>query len=417
MKRLTVLLLSLLLFACNEKQNKYEVMEVGVAFQSITPDTGAFIAGDKNNRRFTGVHDSLYVKAMVLSDPGNTMAILTFDCIGLLHPALIEIRKEVSLKIPTTEFDPSHIVMASTHTHSGPDVVGIWGPDQMTSGVDTAYMKKLIHASSNAIVSAWENRQAAKAVYAETEFGEEWVYNISDSLNIDRSLTVLQFLNQEGESIATLSNFACHPTIMDGASSEISADFISSMYMYLDNTLGGVNFFLQGAIGGWIQPEYESKTFESVDKRGRELGQAIETALQNSTGLDSLSIHFKSEIFNMPVSNVNFQQLANMGVIDRTITDSVTTELAWFSIGNAQFVTHPGETTPTHALISKELMTMQGPRFVIGFGMDAMGYMLTPEFYMQNPRVKHTEYLTWMSIDPKAGDVLMDKINSLAKDN
>ena len=66
--------------------------------------------------------------------------------------------------------------------------------------------------------------------------------------------------------------------------------------MYLDNTLGGVNFFLQGAIGGWIQPEYESKTFESVDKRGRELGQAIETALQNSTGLDSLSIHFKSEI-------------------------------------------------------------------------------------------------------------------------
>jgi len=239
MKRLTVLLISLLLFACNEEQDKYEELKVGVAFQSITPDVGAFIAGDKNNRRFTGVHDSLYVKAMVLSDPGNTLAILTFDCIGLLHPALIEIRKEVSLKIPATEFDPSHIVMASTHTHSGPDVVGIWGPDQMTSGVDTAYMKKLIHASTNAIVSAWENRQAAKAVYAETQFGEEWVYNISDSLNIDRSFTVLQFLGQGGESIATLTNFACHLTIMDGASSKVSADYVSSMYSYLDNTLGG----------------------------------------------------------------------------------------------------------------------------------------------------------------------------------
>jgi hypothetical protein len=417
MKRLIVLLFSLLLFSCNEKQDTVEVLEVGVAFQSITPDAGAFIAGDKINRRFTGVHDSLYVRAMVLSDPGNSMAIITFDCIGLLHPALVEIRKEISKKISLAEFDPSHIVMASTHTHSGPDVVGIWGPDQMTSGVDTTYMKELIHASSDAILSAWENRQAAKAVYAETQFGEEWVYNISDSLNIDRSLTVLQFLDREGGSIATLTNFACHPTIMDGVSSEVSADFVSSMYSYLDNTLGGVNFFLQGAIGGWIQPEYESKTFESADKRGRELGQAIEAALQNSTGLDSLAIHFKSEIFNMPVSNENFQMLANMGVIDRTITDSVTTEIAWFSIGNAQFVTHPGETTPTHSLMSKELMTLQGPRFVIGFGMDAMGYMLTPEYYEQNPGVKHAEYLTWMSIDPNAGDVLMDKINSLAMEN
>ena len=98
----------------------------------------------------------------------------------------------------------------------------------------------------------------------------------------DPELLLLTVESLQGSPIGLLSNFACHPTIMDGVSTEVSADFVSSMYSYLDHTLGGVNFFLQGAIGGWIQPEYESKTFESVDRRGRELGQAIETALQNS---------------------------------------------------------------------------------------------------------------------------------------
>ncbi|MBN3521037.1 neutral/alkaline non-lysosomal ceramidase N-terminal domain-containing protein [Algoriphagus lutimaris] len=414
MKSLTALLIGLLLVGCNQKKYDYGGLRVGVSYQSITPNLGAFIAGDQNNRRFTTVHDSLYVKAMVLSDSKNTMAFLVFDCIGMLYPTLIEIRKEVSSRILPSELDPSHIVMASTHTHSGPDVVGIWGPDQGTPGVDSIYMEKIIKKSADAIYTAWQNMQSAKAVYAETQFGEDWVFNISDSLNLDRSLTILQFLDNKGKSIATLNNFACHPTIMDGVSSAVSADFVSSMYSFLEEEIGGVNFFLQGAIGGWVQPEYEAKTFESVNKRGLELGRKIITALKDPINLESESIQFKSKIVNLPVSNPNFQQLAKIGVINRTMTDSVSTEIAWFSIGNAQFVTHPGETTPTHSWESKRLMNKQGPKFVIGLGMDALGYILTTEFYEEKPKVKHAEYLTGMSIDEKAGTLLMENIKSLA---
>jgi hypothetical protein len=417
MKHLTALFISLLLIGCNQKNYEFGELRVGVSYQSITPKLGSFIAGDKINRRFTSVHDSLYVKAMVLSDSKNTMAFLVFDCIGMLYPTLVEIRKEISSRIPTSELDPAHIVMTSTHTHSGPDVVGIWGPDQLTSGVDSEYMEQIIQKSADAIYTAWQNKQRAKAVYAETQFGEDWVFNISDSLNLDRSLTILQFVDHQGKSIATLNNFACHPTIMDGISSAVSADYLSSMYTVLDEKIGGVNFFLQGAIGGWVQPEYETKSFENVNKRGMELGRKIITALNDPIKLNSDSIQFKSKIFNLPVSNPNFQQLAKIGVINRAMTDSVSTEIAWFSIGNAQFVTHPGETTPTHSLESKRLMTNQGPKFVIGLGMDALGYILTPEFYEENPKVKHSEYLTGMSIDEEAGPLLIEKIRSLANKN
>lgn len=405
-----------LLSGCSPQPSKKETLHVGASVASITPDAGAFIAGDALNRRFTGVHDSLYAKAVVVSDDTNSLAILTFDCIGMLYPTLIEIRKEVAARIPRSEFNPDHIVMASTHTHAGPDVVGIWGPDQMTSGVDSVYMSKLISTSAGAIVAAWKNRQPATVRYAVSDFGTDWVYNISDSLNLDRTLSVLQFLDKNERSIATISNFACHPTIMDGVTTLVSADYVGGMYAHLNRQLGGVNLFIQGAIGGWVQPEYEPKTFETADKRGRELGQAIEDALKAPDIMNSLGITFNSRMVELPISNEGFRQLAAAGVIDREISDKVTTEIVLFSIGSAMFVTHPGETTPAHSLASRELMKTPGPKFVIGFGMDGLGYLLTPEFLAPGTRMKHVEYLSGMSIDPHAGEVLMNHIMELANE-
>lgn len=397
------------------KKDNSIYLEVGVAQTAINPDSGAFIAGDKNNRRFTGVHDSLYVKVVAISNDHNSMALVTFDCIGMLYPVLEEIRHAVSKELPMEELDPNQIVMTSTHTHSGPDVVGIWGPDQTTSGVDSTYMEKVVLATSKAIKKAWLNKKKATTYYGQGTFGEDWVYNISDSLNLDRSLNVLQFKDTEGRSIGTLTNFACHPTFMDGNNNEVSADYVAGLYQTLDDSIGGVNFFLQGAIGGWVQPEYEEKTFDSALKRGAELGDKVLSIMENGKRLDSATLDFKSAKIKLPVSNVGFQQLTALGVIDREMQDGVETEIALFKIGSAMFVTHPGETTPTHSKLSKKLMKTDGPKFVLGLGMDALGYILTPDFYEEEPVVKHSGYLQSMSIDPEAGSLMLETIEKLVQ--
>jgi hypothetical protein len=402
-------------FGCSEN-NEPVHYKAGASVKNITPAVGSFIAGDANNRQFTGVHDSLYVKALVVSDAKNSLAFVTFDCIGLMYPELLRIRDEVAKRIPAETFNPDHIVIASTHTHAGPDVVGIWGPDQLTSGVDPAYMNDLVEKAALAIVEAWQNLKPAAASYAVSEFGSDWVYNISDSLSLDRSITAIQFKDINGKSIATITGFACHPTIMDAATTLVSADYVYGLYEHLDKSMGGVNLFLQGAIGGWIQPEYEKKEFEVAAKRGHELGETVVTILQESTPFDTVSVGFKSSTINLPVSNEGFQLLAAAGVVTREITDSVTTEIAWFSIGNAQFATHPGETTPVHSLETKALMKTGGPKIVIGFGMDAVGYILSPEFFQPDKKLDHTDYLLYMSIDREAGPALMKKIKQLAEE-
>ena len=85
--------------------------------------------------------------------------------------------------------------------------------------------------------------------------------------------------------------------------------------------------------------------------------------------------------------------------------ETTTTEMAWFKIGNAQFITHPGETPPSYSMASKELMNTE-PKFVLGLGLDAMGYILEPKFF-EDPTVPHAEYLTRMSPGPDAGPKVM----------
>ena len=391
---------------------------VGAAAAPINPAPGAFIAGGDRNRQFSGIHDSLYAKAVVVAGAdGAHFAILTFDCIGMLHPTLVAIRRAVAQRLPAAEFDPNRIVMTSSHTHSGPDVVGIWGPELTTSGVDPAYLEQVVTTATDLLVRAWQNREPVTVYGAEAEFGEEWVYNISEPEELDRAVSMLQFRAADGRSVATLTNFACHPTILDGSTAQVSADYVGGLYRYLDRELGGHNLFLQGAIGGWVQPEYEAKDFATAIHRGEELGQVVQTHLAQATPLSETAIRYRNKQFQLPVSNPGFRQLAAIGVIDRVLTDSVRTEIAWFSLGPAHFVTHPGETVPLYSLQSKALMPGPGPKFVIGLGQDALGYILKPTFFNPADSIPHAGYLTSMSVDRTAGPRVMEVVEALAGEN
>ncbi|MBL7874639.1 MAG: alkaline ceramidase [Cyclobacteriaceae bacterium] len=392
--------------ACTHRSNK-PALQVGVAAAPINPPLGAFIAGDKQNRKFTAIHDSLYAKAVVFTNENEKLALITLDCIGLLYPDVLRIRQKAA---ELCGFPEDRIIVTSTHTHSGPDVVGIWGSDYQHSGIDSSYMSFLINTSAAQIQAAWENREAVTASTAETTFGEPWVQNICNE-EIDRTVSILQLLNKQGKAIATLTNFACHPTFMDAGFSEISADYIHGYYQEMKKKTGGEALFLQGAIGGWVQPVDGAGTFDKAFNRGRELADAVLSALPNATPLRSTAISFRKKQIRLPVENEAWKQLAAIGTIQRQIQDSVQTEVTWFTIGDAQFVTHPGETAPFYGLETKKLMG-NGPRFVLGLGNDALGYIIKPSFFTDK-NIPHSEYLTGMSVGKETGPLMMKALNSI----
>jgi hypothetical protein len=117
----------------------------------------------------------------------------------------------------------------------------------------------------------------------------------------------------------------------------------------------------------------------------------------------------------MPVVNPGFLQLSAAGVIQREMKGSVRTEIAWIRIGNATFATHPGETVPAMGIATKTMMAGDGPKMVLGLGMDALGYILKPEFFDPTRKIPHSDYLCSMSAGKETGPIVMAVIAELAK--
>jgi len=384
----------------------------GAATRTINPEKDSlYLAGGKANRLFIDVHDNLYVKAVVLSNSNNNLTILTFDCIGLLYPQLQEIRAKIKVELPS--INAEHIVMSSTHTHAGPDVVGIWGKDLAHSGVNDKHMQLIVNRAVEAVKEATEVRKPVSISYGTGSFGEDWVKNISEPSELDRSVSIIKFSDSKGKNIAMLTNFACHPTIMDDASTAASSDYVWGYYKYLDSAQGGVNMFLQGAIGGWIQPEGVPHTYDYANYYGSSLGKyAYELTKNKST---SKNIFFTSAKVSFPLANPSFQMLSKAGIIKRDFGKTVSSEIAYFTIGDACFATHPGESSPALSLATKSLMNNTGPKFILGLSQDALGYIVKPSFFDMSNKIPHSEYLTGMSIGPATMGIILSTLQMLIK--
>ncbi|MCF1750010.1 neutral/alkaline non-lysosomal ceramidase N-terminal domain-containing protein [Mariniradius sediminis] len=414
MRKLLFLSLCVLFFlGCTtpKESKKGPELFVGVSKAFINPPLGAFIAGDKQNRVFTGVLDSLYAKAVVLYDGEKALALVTVDCIGLLYPELQKVREAVALMPFDIPFSPENIVISSTHTHSGPDVVGIWGKDYSQSGRDPEYMDFLVQTISAQILEASKSLQPVSARFARASFGESWVENICGE-EIDREVTSIRFVDQEEKTVASLTNFACHPTHLDAVFSEISADYLAGFYKAMEKNWGGEHLFLQGAIGGWVQPK-DKADYQIALQRGSDLAETVINAHQKETPLQSDRIFFSRKTILFPVENEAWKALAAGGIFDRNIGEMVESEVTWFGIGEATFATHPGESTPFHSLETKKMMP-EGPKFVLGLGQDALGYILKPS-YFEDPMLPHAAYLTRTSLGKNTAETMMQAISELSQ--
>lgn len=378
----------------------------GAASVSINPPLGSYIAGDAQNRTFTGVNDDIFAKAVVFDDGTTAMAIVTVDCIGLIRPTIERIRTESAVRAGLSRLTPERIIVASTHCHSGPDVVGIWGPDRLHSGVDQQYMEQLIDKTVAQVARAAAALQPATVRAVSLESQVDWVRNSSEPGELDKILSVMKVETADGGCITTLINFACHPTILDGVHDVVSSDWVGGVYRGMADALSGEHLFLQGAVGGWVQPEKGDRSFGLADRYGRELAAEALDALKNARQEQNPDIAFSRISVSFPMDNPAWGQLGKLGIIPRAFDDAIETEVAAFRIGKIGFATHPGETAPTYSRQTRALLDVD-TTFVIGLGLDALGYIVKPEYFTNPDAYSSADYLTSMSAGPQTGPLMM----------
>src|SRR5437763_12839982 len=119
-----------------------EHLRAGLAKTVVTPDVHknkVYLAGFGHNRIATGVHDNLYARCLALEAGGQIEVLCSVDVIGLFYDDVLKIREQVKVQAP----EISHLIVASTHVHEGPDTLGLWGSTPLQTGIDESYLSWL----------------------------------------------------------------------------------------------------------------------------------------------------------------------------------------------------------------------------------------------------------------------------------
>jgi hypothetical protein len=93
-----------------------------------------WLAGFKQARAAFSVHDPLWARAILFEKDGRRAVVIACDVVGFLHPRVRRLRERIE--------GVDQVIFASTHCHSAPDTVGLWGPFPGISGLSEPYLRQ-----------------------------------------------------------------------------------------------------------------------------------------------------------------------------------------------------------------------------------------------------------------------------------
>ena len=408
-------------------------LKASACVRKITAEAGVnhtdpvYMAGFGNNRVATGVHDDVWARGVVVESDGVKIALVVLDVVGYFNNEVETIRALVA--------DPSFdaIVVSSTHTHEGADTMGLWGPDQLTSGTDLGYLDFINASVADCILEANANLRPAEIRFATGDTvgaslpGEPDLVADGEVLQhlcvggtfdgtgacIDglevfgddgpiRNPTTPSFQLRDrdtGEMLATLVNYASHPESLGSDNTLISSDFPHYMRQAVEERFGGVAIYmsadlgvLQGPLDVFLEDDagemVPRRTFEFAERMGNILAQRAGDALAAETrwsATPEIAV-VKSGTMVVELTNPYFDLLGVLGVFGRRpftrLGDGrgeITSEMQAFRIGPATFAVTPNELDPQIGDLYRARMVGADHKFVVGLGNDEIGYQMPEE--------------------------------------
>jgi len=233
------------------------MLTAGAGRSDITPPVGIAHAGwgAATHQRAEGVDMPFYATALFVTDGELEIAIVDLDIGVLTNEDDGSIREEVA---KVSGIMPENLRLSATHTHSGPvnrqswldkgmELIGpYWDslPERVANAVNTArHNAKPAHVGVGKGASNI-NVNRRPALDNGTLFtGRNW-----DGV-VDEEVGVVAINDTSGAPIATILNFACHPTILGPANKLLSPDYPGYARKVVEQYGGGLCLFLQGAAG------------------------------------------------------------------------------------------------------------------------------------------------------------------------
>ncbi len=381
-----------------------------------------YLAGYGINRRATDVLHDLWARSIVIRTGGQTVALCALNLVGYMIHRVARIKQTVLARARRSgvELRWGDIIIASTHNHHGPDTIGLWGPVPLISGVDPSYLDQVEQAAADAIWSALLGAEPAELRHASVA-APQAVRDIHPPIVTDPELSVWQARRPgaRGKVIATLTNFAAHPELLDSDQTGVSPDFPHFLCQRLEQRFGGIAAHFSGALGGMqTPPNTHGRGTEAIAKIGGWLATAAIKALQSAKVDRKTHLFAHTELLLLPIENPRFRLAFRIGLFGKGLRMKqqgkallLPSEISILRLGTAEFVTNPGELYPEIGNQIKKRMKGE-TRFIIGLSSNEIGYIL-PATLWGDKRYPRHRYEESMSLGRRTGPLVRKRLEQL----
>jgi len=191
--------------------------------------------------RAQAIADRLHARALALDEGAQRCLIAVSADLCLMAPEqALGVRERISM---ATGVAVPRILVACTHTHSGPDT----GLGELLAGKAVPeHVAPILDGIVAAAVQAWERREPARLGWARAEARIGRNRRVVDG-PIDPNVEVLRVDALSGRPIAVLFRHSCHGTVRGHDSLELSADWSGAAAAAVESATGAVAVFLLGA--------------------------------------------------------------------------------------------------------------------------------------------------------------------------
>lgn len=272
------------------------MIRAGVAVIDITPPAGLLMAGfAARTEPAESAHDPLTVRALAIDETVLVVA----DVIGFHREMSARVRARCGLP------DES-VMLCATHTHGGP--VSMTG--RLHAAADPGYLGRLEDACVTAIDQARDRRVDAELSFASGADPDVARNRRYDDGPIDRSLPVLKVRGKNGQVLAILVNYACHPVVLGADNRQWTGDYPHFVRAELEaSNPGATAIFLTGCIGDLNTGHSAeasislagnpARSFLAAEAFGKRIAQAVVEGKDRplgadcSTGLTNVTLTFE----------------------------------------------------------------------------------------------------------------------------
>jgi hypothetical protein len=202
-----------------------------------------------------------------------------------------EMRRVLDGIAANAEVPTDRIVVFFSHTH-GAGLMGLERKDLPGGDLIEPYLDQLTSAVGGAVRKARERMQPASIVYGTGRCGlatnrdyfdeqaGHYVCGFNPTGVADDTVAVARITNDTGSALASVVNYACHPTTLAWDNTLISPDYVGALREVVEGATGAPCLFVQGASGDIGPREGYVGDVAVADRNGRQLGYAALSALE-----------------------------------------------------------------------------------------------------------------------------------------